>query len=238
MTHARRQFICAWCGGSGPAGRNSTTYCSRACLGKANGARRRGYSKMTPAYFWQQCAMTANPEICWPWQRGCQSDGYGTVRFQGKTLLAHRVAWLLWGNELPAGKEVLHTCDNPPCVNPFHLYLGTQLENMRDRKERGRFTGEDMSNARWTTAQVSAMRAAYADGMRVCDIAKQYGLGDARASEIIHGKAYAHVPGALPKRKQERALASTHVDASMNLVRIERELDAHGEYSISSLLKE
>lgn len=80
------------------------------------------------------------PELgpCWLWLGHTNDDGYGTIRFRGRSWLTHRVAWVLSFGEVTPGKYVLHHCDNPPCVNPAHLYEGTQKNNMDDMFLRGR----------------------------------------------------------------------------------------------------
>lgn len=75
---------------------------------------------------------------CWNWNGYKIKTGYGRVHFRGKRTLAHRAAWELTHGKIPAGKHVLHKCDNPSCINPEHLFLGSHVDNMNDRllKER------------------------------------------------------------------------------------------------------
>lgn len=76
---------------------------------------------------------------CWEWSGSRKKGGYGEVRYNGKTSLAHRVAFILSsGRKIPKGMCVMHTCDNPPCINPSHLLLGTMKQNMLDRDKKGR----------------------------------------------------------------------------------------------------
>ena len=78
---------------------------------------------------------------CWEWQGPIATTGYGTFPWEGRREYAHRIAWtLIHGEEIPAGMVVRHTCDNPPCVRPDHLLIGTKAENSRDMVERGRST--------------------------------------------------------------------------------------------------
>lgn len=78
------------------------------------------------------------PDLCWPWRGRPDSDGYGRFQVGRTSRLAHRVAYELLVGPIPDGLLVRHTCDNPPCVNPRHLMLGTDLDNMRDMYARGR----------------------------------------------------------------------------------------------------
>lgn len=75
---------------------------------------------------------------CWPWLGSKNYFGYGWFRLNGKTTKAHRVAWLLWRGKIPDGMCVLHECDNPSCVNPKHLWIGTKGDNNRDKALKGR----------------------------------------------------------------------------------------------------
>lgn len=71
---------------------------------------------------------------CWEWVAFVNVNGYGQVRFNGKTERAHRIAWRIVNGEITNNLHVLHRCDNRKCVNPNHLWLGTHIDNMNDRK--------------------------------------------------------------------------------------------------------
>lgn len=90
--------------------------------------------------FWSKVGKTGTVEYpnCWIWMAYRNKKGYGRFRVQNKMWLAHRVSWSLSNGEIPKGKQILHKCDNPPCVNPDHLKLGTSVDNMRDRDQRRR----------------------------------------------------------------------------------------------------
>lgn len=77
-------------------------------------------------------------DACWIWPRAKDAAGRGRFWLNGKLMLAHRAAWTVQIGPIPAGAFLCHHCDNPSCVNPRHLYVGTHHNNMRDMRERGR----------------------------------------------------------------------------------------------------
>ena len=100
--------------------------------------------------FWDKVTIG---DDCWEWQayRIPPPSGYGQFGMggrRGRMHPAHRVAWLLWHGTIPEGMRVLHRCDNPPCVRPDHLFLGTQADNVRDMHQKGRYRGGFTTEAR------------------------------------------------------------------------------------------
>ena len=88
-----------------------------------------------------QCSTTLrgeNMEDCQEWEGQRTPQGYGYTTFEGKHWRAHRLVWTLAHGEIPKGFYICHTCDNPPCVNIDHLWLGTPTDNARDREAKGR----------------------------------------------------------------------------------------------------
>jgi hypothetical protein len=100
---------------------------------------------MTADQFWQNVDRGGpvhpyTPELgrCWTWRKGKGPHGYGSVQFNGRTARANRVAWQLANGPIPDGMCVCHSCDNPPCCRPGHLYLDTNQGNMDDKVRKGR----------------------------------------------------------------------------------------------------
>ena len=85
---------------------------------------------------------------CWEWNGALRADGYGILKVNGKCLGAHRYAYELYKGKIPIGLNVLHACDNRKCINPEHLFVGTQLENLLDciKKDRRKIVKQERLN--------------------------------------------------------------------------------------------
>lgn len=95
-----------------------------------------------PERFWEKVDRSGGETACWPWTGRRTEDGYGQIWVEDGATRAHRVAWAILRGPLPQGAHVLHACDNPPCVNPSHLFLGDNAANMRDRTAKGRYENQ------------------------------------------------------------------------------------------------
>jgi len=136
--------------------------------------------------FWSNVKV-GSPDECWEWLRGKDGRGYGCLTVGGQRTTAHRHAYELTHGPITNGLHVCHTCDNPPCVNPAHLWLGTPADNIRDAAQKGR-----MAN-KLTDKDVRAIRAAYRPGNGRA-LAKQYGVTGAMISVIVNDKTWLHTP--------------------------------------------
>ena len=149
---------------------------------------------------------------CWLWTAYRAPLGYGEIGVSGhRTARAHRVSWEIHNGPIPDGLFVLHRCDNPPCVNPAHLFLGTIADNSRDMVAKGRHAfavhpetqarGERINTALLTAEQVVAIRARHEFGARKGDrttaaLAREYGVNRETISKIVRRKSWAHVGAA------------------------------------------
>lgn len=148
--------------------------------------------------FWQYVNL-GNPSDCWEWQGCISTTGYGKFRLNGRHMLAHRVSWELHNGPIPAGMHICHSCDNPACVNPHHLWLGTPADNMHDRDEKGRHIaphtrGEAHGRAKITEAQVMMMRKLWKQGVSQSEIGRRFGISSHQAHMIVRHKHWRHVP--------------------------------------------
>jgi len=140
--------------------------------------------------FWSK-VNKRDEDDCWEWQAGKLPQGYGLFKIQGLTQRAHRLAYQLSRHNIPDGLFVLHSCDNPPCVNPKHLFIGTHQDNMNDMKRKGRLPnriGENNYNAKLSKIQVEEMRQLKAAGVTYQELMKIYGISNGQVSNIITGK--------------------------------------------------
>ncbi len=131
---------------------------------------------------------------CWEWGGWRDDGGYGRLKVAGRKWRAHRIAWLFWRGEIPEGLCVLHRCDNPPCCNPVHLFLGTQADNISDCVAKGRqvhFRGEDHVRAKLTWAKVREIRARHAAGEAGYKVlAREYGVGRTAIQKIVKAERW------------------------------------------------
>ncbi len=149
---------------------------------------RRYRSPVTPAAdrFWPLVERTPG---CWLWTGARYPRGYGNFNVHGRGRPAHRVAWELTHGPIPDGRLVCHACDNPGCVRPDHLFLGTQSDNMCDMAAKGRHAyprGEDHPQARLSNADRAEIRRLYAAGaISQAAIAERFGVCQSHVSRIV-----------------------------------------------------
>ena len=144
--------------------------------------------------FWSHVAQS---ETCWVWTLSCEKAGYGQFQRNGAVDKAHRIAYELTYGPIPNGMCVLHTCDNPPCCNPAHLFTGTHTDNMRDMIRKGRERhqpGVAQSQAKLTDAKVVDIRARYRPWtVPYRMLAEEYDVCIAVIRDVVKCKKWTHV---------------------------------------------
>lgn len=130
---------------------------------------------------------------CWPWTAARNEHGYGRLKFRGEEQLAHRVSYELHESPIPDGLSVLHHCDNPACVNPDHLFLGSHEDNMADMRRKGRQAkGRTKWAAKLTPDDVRAMREMYPD-RSTHELGALFGVAQTTAWDVVAGRTWRHV---------------------------------------------
>lgn len=131
---------------------------------------------------------------CWIWTHGTDSHGYGKITYKSVTAKAHRVSYSLYISDIPAGLHILHKCDNPICVNPDHLFMGTHADNMRDKTKKGRaigaHAGESHHKAKLTVEKVLRIRE---DARNTTQIAREYNVDRKTIDAVLSRKSWATV---------------------------------------------
>lgn len=147
--------------------------------------------------FWNKVDTSAGSDSCWPWKAWRYAKGYGTFKVPNCMSggYAHRFAYILANGPLPRGMHVCHSCDNPPCCNPAHLWAGTAGENIRDMTAKGRgvpphFVGEVHPSAKLTEAQALSIRS---DRRSPRIIAAEYGVSVPLIQKIRSGSIWKHL---------------------------------------------
>ena len=153
-------------------------------------------TKLEEARFWAK-VKKINGE-CWEWQAAKSIKGYGRFKVNGRLLLPHRCSYELHYGEIPEGLWVLHHCDNPSCVNPEHLFLGTRSDNMIDCFRKGRWVnnvllGEAHPDAKLTNDEVLSIRQSYKDGCKQKELALSFGVGRQCISKIVTRETWKHI---------------------------------------------
>lgn len=127
---------------------------------------------------------------CWLWTACCDSNGYGIFTLvegprRRRNVKANRAAWVAHNSEIPEGLSVLHHCDNPLCVNPAHLFLGTEKDNRQDQIGKGRFTLR-----KFEEQQIQRMHEMRALGMTFKEIGREFGVPKGTIHRITSGRHY------------------------------------------------
>lgn len=150
--------------------------------------------------FWFKVDWSKGSEACWLWTGARHTSGYGSTYEGRHRIPAHRAAYTLAIGAIPKGMHVLHSCDVPLCCNPKHLWLGTHLDNMRDREAKGRnvnHRGVAHGMAKLTEDAVRAIRAEYIPAGKPVGsrpwLAEKFGISTSTVDQILSRKTWRHV---------------------------------------------
>ncbi|MBV8666706.1 MAG: HNH endonuclease [Burkholderiaceae bacterium] len=146
--------------------------------------------------FWRH--VKKEPSGCWQWVGAKKPTGYGNFYMNSRYMGAHCASYLLFSGEIQEGKFVCHKCDNPSCVNPEHLFLGSPKENMRDMMSKGRAIGiaqgeEAHPESKLTAKNVVEIRQLRAGGETLKNIGARFGITESNVHYIVTGKTWCHV---------------------------------------------
>lgn len=142
--------------------------------------------------FWPKVQKTTG---CWIWTANKTRRGYGLVGVaSGRSMSAHRASWTLAYGPIPDGLCVLHRCDNPSCVRPDHLFLGSNADNIADREAKGRTaSGERNGNARLSRDAIAEIRSADRTYESYARLAERFGVHLSTIARVAQGAAWAHI---------------------------------------------
>jgi len=156
--------------------------------------------------FWPRVEKTDGG--CWVWRGRTNEWGYGLTSVGGRSTRAHRASWEMHNGPIPAGLWVLHRCDNPPCVNPAHLFIGDRAANTADmvaKNRQARHPGAKSPRAKLTDDAVRELRALRSAGVQYKDLAARFGVSKSCVREAIIGSRWGHLDGALAPRRHKRS---------------------------------
>lgn len=139
---------------------------------------------------------------CWLWKGSRMTKGYGKFKASGVQVSTHRAAWMLTHGEIPAGLYVCHRCDNPPCCNPAHLFLGTNADNQRDAMSKGRHrfgttSSPGLANpaAKLTPDAARCILARRRDGATLKQVGLEFEISARQVGEVLNGTHWTTRPG-------------------------------------------
>lgn len=172
------------------------------------------------------------PGGCWEWKRALDIRGYGHLTINNTTTNAHRVSFMIFIGEIPLGISICHKCDNPKCVNPIHLFSGTNADNMRDKMNKNRHPkGEDYSFSKLTEIQVLDILLNL--NKPALEFSKKYRISESQIRAVKNGINWAHVHPEMPRLSMKKTLVLSKSDISYIKLSPKSKTQLSLEYKIS-----
>lgn len=138
--------------------------------------------------------IAGDPNSCWEWNGTRNDRGYGKLYYRNRQYRAHRVSYELHHGSIPDGVDICHKCDNPPCVNPNHLFVGTRQVNVNDMVAKGRdLHGERAHHAKLREQDIIEIRALCAAGIPQKEVAERFGVIRRTISFVVSRQTWRHV---------------------------------------------
>lgn len=140
--------------------------------------------------------ITKNEENCWVWNKSKDKKGYGKTNYKNKIMLCHRLSWLLFNKSLNNNMYVCHKCDNPSCINPDHLFLGTNRDNILDAYHKNRLKlkfGENNKSSKLNYKKIIEIRDLYKKGYTLVSLSNIYHVSSQTIGSIVKRKTWKHV---------------------------------------------
>ena len=169
--------------------------------------------RQTPESFWADVDKQSSLDGCWLWTGCIGAYGYGALTYQNKSWRAHRLSYILTYGDLPVtndyhGTCVLHKCDNRQCVNPEHLFSGTQTDNLRDMRSKNRqaspfiMKGSEQKASKLKEKDIPVIMEMRSRKISLSKIGAKFNVSKVCISYVVNGKSWAHVPREVIKQAQ------------------------------------
>lgn len=147
--------------------------------------------------FWSRVVKQEGEDACWEWVGATWQNGrYGKVNSGGKHLRAYHLPWELENGKIPKGMCACHKCDNPACVRPSHIFIGSKSDNFKDMHQKGRAKiekGTERYNSKLDPGKVREIRKLSSEGIGTCELSRRFNVNTGTIANIKNGTRWKHV---------------------------------------------